>query len=122
MELSLVLVALVVGLLTFWAVRSFVADAMLRAEVSEELVRIVGSEPAAIDVLGQPVRRAGSATGGVYRMRDGIRTTVAIPVAGPHAHGIVYVNALRQAARWLFASMTLHVERRAVRIAPKERL
>lgn len=116
MELSLVILALTVASLTIWSIRAFVADAILRARVAEELVHMIAANPAAIDALGHRIRRAGPATGGVHRIDGAIRTVLAIPIAGSNGEGIAYVNALREAGCWSFASLTIHFARSVLRL------
>lgn len=117
MELALaVLLALALAVLTIWSIRSLVADSILRAEVAEEIVQIIASDSTAVDALGHAICIAGAVTGAVYRMRDGIRTVLAIPIAGSDGRGIAYVNALRMSDCWSFASLTIHFERRALQL------
>jgi hypothetical protein len=116
--LSLIVIAAIIGLLLFWSVPLFVADMRLRTSVSEELVGIMTANDSVTAALGAPIRRAGSATGCVNRMDDGVRTLVALPVSGPNGRGVLYVDGLRKEDGWSFAAVTLHVDRRTVYVEP----
>lgn len=118
MEPVAIILAVAVGLLAAWAIRSFVIRTARRSRVAEEIVGMVSSDERIRNVLGPPVRRSGAVAGSLDVTSDGWRALLAIPIAGSDRRAILYVDGVRKTDRWRFGSVTLQLEPRAIELAP----
>lgn len=94
----------------------FVFTALKSSEPYETALAAATQNPAVIQALGEPVEAAYLITGSVNLENDNGTADLAIPISGPQASAIIYVEAEKTSGHWTYQRLAVELDETRQRI------